>query len=258
VTATVGGDCGWLKHLVQAERETVRVEDAGRSRRQPGQERGVVCSLNAACMCCVSVVFACLCARDSQNYDKICGSQCENIVSTALECVLYTIVAQTWTKCLDPCGSMFLNAWIEGHILADIPCSSTVTLNTDKSSPEQWLDSDSIVRLSVLQRQLEVAREHELGLENKKPESLQAGKQKRPAGRQPRQKQCVCCSIDTCSTGSPDLSITGAGPGRAPALPRCPHKHASVHRVGGQAPPSVSAYVDTPPFRQATRGPVSS
>ena len=141
MTATVGGDCGWLKHLVQARKGDSACrrcrKRSGRSRRQPRQERGVVCSLNVAYMCCVSVVFACACARD--NCDNICGSQCENMVSSELECVLYTIVAQTWTKFVGPCGSIFLNAWIEGHVLADIPCSSTVTLNTNKSSPEQWV-----------------------------------------------------------------------------------------------------------------------
>ncbi len=144
----MGGDCAWLKHLVQTERETVRVEDAGRSRRQPGQERGVVCSLNVAYMWCVSVVFVCACARDSQNCDKICESQCE--VSSELECVLYTIVAQSWTKFVGPCGSIFLNAWIEGHVLADIPCSSTVTLNTNKSSPEQWVLTRILSCVSLL------------------------------------------------------------------------------------------------------------
>jgi len=48
------------------------------------------------------------------------------------------------------------------------------------------LDSNSIVRLSALQRHLEVVREHELGLENKSLRVCRQKNIKEAAGRQPR------------------------------------------------------------------------
>jgi len=60
----VGGDCGWLKHLVQAERETVSVEDAG----DRGDRREDRCAIQTLRVCfvyvlCVSVRVCERCAE---------------------------------------------------------------------------------------------------------------------------------------------------------------------------------------------------
>ena len=72
---------------------------------------------------------------------------------------------------------MSLYAWIVGHILADIQCSSTVTLNTDKFSPKQWVLTRILSCISLfcnVNMKFDV-REHELGLGTNNKKSLQAG-----------------------------------------------------------------------------------